>query len=127
MVPSEWHTARLSIIDGQSDLAPADAPHGQTAWLGETAVGCLICEPDTPTAGTLWIAVLIIHPEHRLQGYGREIVEGLFSFAPRIQLNVDAVNRGGVRFWKSLGFVSSTETHPGKAAPHGLLLERISF
>lgn len=127
MVPSEWHTVRLSISDGQSDLAPSSAPPGQTIWLEESAIGCLICEPDTPSPGTLWIAVLIIHPEHRLQGYGREIVEGLFTFAKRIQLNVDAADRGAVRFWKSLGFVSSTETHPAKAAPHGLLLERISY
>lgn len=123
MIPPEWHTARLSIMDGQSDLAPSSAPPGQTAWLDQIPVACLICEPDTPEPGTLWISVLIVHPEHRLQGYGREIVEGLISFAPRMQLNVDAANPGGIRFWRALGFLPSSEIHPPKAAANGLLFE----
>lgn len=64
---------------------------------------------DYPEPGTAWIGLLLIHPNFRGRGLGREIVSSLSAALQpagvrEIRLGVLDENISGLDFWQKLGF-----------------------
>jgi ribosomal protein S18 acetylase RimI-like enzyme len=70
-----------------------------------------------------WINYLAVHPEHRLQGYGRQIMveaEKLLRAAgcPKINLQVRTSNRAVRAFYERIGFRADDVVSFGKRLEH---------
>jgi len=85
---------------------------------GEIA-GLLEGMRDYPEPGAWWIGLLLLDPDVRGQGVGRELVESFAGYARSqgagsLMLGVVEENRGAYRFWEQAGFalVRTTEPRP---------------
>ncbi len=74
------------------------------------ATGRMFCVIDAisdyPEAGTWVLGLLLVAPEHRGKGLGREIVGKFAAWtgARRLRLGVQTTNVSGRAFWDRLGF-----------------------
>ncbi|HEV2879494.1 MAG TPA: GNAT family N-acetyltransferase [Candidatus Eremiobacteraceae bacterium] len=96
--PEECRDASNKMIYG---LTRADG--------GDEIIGVLDVFRNYPESGAWYIGLLLLSPDTRGSGLGREVVDA-FVYAAKaegareIQLNVVDQNKGGLRFWTECGF-----------------------
>ena len=83
---------------------------------GEIA-GLLEAVQNYPEETTWWMGLLMLAPESRGQGVGREMVRGFSGYVrlrggKAIMLGVVEDNKGAFRFWQKMGFVVVRKTEP---------------
>ena len=124
------HEGREILMD-----APPDFPIADKFVLGVRSGDQLIGVADVlrgyPTATIWWIGLLLLAPEARGGGLGREVVEALASWAAgegavSIQLGVQSQNERALRFWRRLGFehLRTAEQRNGRLHNRVLVMER---
>ncbi len=72
---------------------------------------------DYPEARTWWVGLLLLAPETRGHGVGREVVEGFSQYVraqggTAVMLGVVEENVGAYRFWQRVGFRLVRHTEP---------------
>ncbi len=72
---------------------------------------------DYPDAATWWIGLLMLAPEVRGKGLGRQIVQGFHAYAQAhrcnsIMLGVVEENAYAYRFWQKMGYELVNKTEP---------------
>lgn len=80
----------------------AAADRAVVAEVGGRIVGFGRAVTDGVSNG--YLSMLIVHPGHRRQGIGREIVAELTGDDERITWVLRAGHRGSDRFWEAVGF-----------------------
>jgi ribosomal protein S18 acetylase RimI-like enzyme len=70
-----------------------------------------------------WINYLAVHPEHRLRGYGKQIMAEAEKRlravgCPKINLQVRTNNQAVIAFYKRIGFVPDDVVSLGKRLEH---------
>jgi ribosomal protein S18 acetylase RimI-like enzyme len=70
-----------------------------------------------------WINYLAVHPEHRLKGYGRQILAEAekrlrILGCPKINLQVRAANRAVLEFYQRIGYRLDDVVSLGKRLEH---------
>lgn len=74
-------------------------------------IGCLDVIKDYPQAGTWSLGLMMLIPEYRNRGLGRQVYQGFEGWAAgegatAIRLGVVEQNAGAYRFWQRLGFAT---------------------
>jgi GNAT superfamily N-acetyltransferase len=123
--------------DGREILtdAPPNFPLADKLVLSVRSGGGLIGVADVlrgyPEAAVWWIVLLLLAPEARGGGLGREVVEALSDWAAgdgaaALQLGVQSQNERALRFWRREGFehIRSAEQQNGRLRNQVLVLER---
>jgi GNAT superfamily N-acetyltransferase len=93
----------------------------QSLLLSDTGqtIGFLAIYHGFPTANTVWINYLFIHPDFQGKGYGQELVCGLSDKVKSLGFStmrtlVDVKNWPALRFWVQQGFDKIIQYHGDK-------------
>ena len=82
--------------------------------LATTIIGYFHLYHATPTPQTIFLSMLILHPDYQHQGFGQEVIAGLAHQLEHlgyiaIWLDVYLKNWPALRFWISTGFTTIVE------------------
>jgi ribosomal protein S18 acetylase RimI-like enzyme len=104
-----------------SDFPPTKSPSDKTVLAIEetkNVVALLDILQHYPDQQIFWIGLLLIHPDYRKKGLGKEIVNSLqthlkLSMYSEIRLGVLEENHDGYGFWQRMGF-KQIDLKPGR-------------
>lgn len=107
--------------DEFNDLPPGKTPEDIHIFglfdLEGSLAGAIVTVRNYPEENTWWIGLMMIAPEYRRQGLGRDFYRAFEAWlftreVKEISLCVIEANSTGLRFWQQMGFEITRQTDP---------------
>jgi ribosomal protein S18 acetylase RimI-like enzyme len=112
---SHWHTLAAEVSGQVAKWR--DRCVSYVLLDGLEACGTASCFLCPRVLRRAYFSAAWIHPRHRRQGYGRQLINMAIAWATahgadHLKLWVDDTNPGAVAFYKALGFAPTEENRP---------------
>lgn len=122
----EWPIAEYqALIDGSGTTDERGITYEFCKLTDQTGavIGYVQLEKNAPSAGLLWIAMLIVSPQHQGLGKASKAVKHIIAEAKdaqfsSIMMNIYRENVKAIKFWQTFGFELFQTAEPEEANNH---------